>query len=78
MRVDYSDSWCHRHYLGIWNCLYHRVGHDRRVSVWAPLASLLINPVSEIWLSGLKPTVLIQVLPEIRLVAETPSSATRA
>ena len=72
--VDYSNSWCHRHCLGIGNCL----GHNRRISVWAPLASLFINPVSEIRLSGFKPTVLIQMFLEIRLVAETPSAATRA
>ena len=78
MWVDYSDGWCHRHCLGIRNCLCHRDGHDRRISVWAPLASLLINPVSEIRLSGLKPTVLIQVFPEVRLAAETPSAVTRA
>ena len=72
--VDYSDSWCHRHCLGIRNYF----GHNRRISVWAPLASLLINPVPEIRLSGLKPAVLIQVFPEVRLAAETPSAATRA
>ena len=72
--VDYSNNWCHRRCLGIRDCL----GHNRRIFVWAPLASLFINPVSEIRLSGLKPTVLIQVFSEIRLTTETPSAATRA
>ena len=74
MGVDHSIDWCHRCFLGIRNCL----GHNRGISVWAPLASLFINPVSEIRLSGLKPTVLIQVFPEIRLATETPSAVTRA
>ena len=77
MEVDYSNSWCHGHCLGIKNCLCHRDRHDRRISIWAILASVLINPVSEIRLPRLKPTVLIQMLPEIRLAAETPSAATR-
>ena len=77
MGVDYSNGWCHRHCLGIRNCLCHRDRHDRRISIRAILASLLINPVSEIRLPGFKPTVLIQMFPEIGLAAETPSAATR-
>ena len=71
--VDYSNNWCHRCCLGIRNCL----GHNRRISIWAPLASLFINPVSKIRLSGFKATVLIQVFFEIRLATKTPSAATR-
>ena len=71
--ADYSSNWCHRCCLGIRDCL----GHNRRISVWAPLASLFINPVSEIRLSGFEPTVLVQVFPEIRLATENPSAATR-
>ena len=78
MGVDYSNGWCHGHCLGIRNCLCHRDRHDWTISFWANLASLLINPVSEIRLSGLEPTILIQVFPEIRVATETPSAATRA
>ena len=73
MGVDYGSNWCHRSFLCIWNCL----GYNRRISIRAPLASLFVNPVSEIRLSGFKPTVLIQVFSEIRLTTDTPSAATR-
>ena len=78
MGVDYSNGWCHRHCLGIRNCLCHRDRHDWRIPFWANLASLFIDPVSEIRLPRLEPSVLVQMFPEIRLAAETSSAATRA
>ena len=78
MGVDYSNGWCHGHCLGIRNCLCHRDRHDWRVSIWANLASLLIDPVSEIRLPWFESSVLVQMFSEIRLAAEAPSAATRA
>ena len=77
MGVDCSNGWRHGHYRGIRYCLCHRDGHNRWVSVRASLVSLLVDPVSEIRFPRFEPSVLVQMLPEVRLAAETPSAVTQ-
>ena len=77
--VDCSDGRYSRHDGHRWSirsCLCYWYLHRWWVSSRASLVSLFIYPVSQIRLSGFKPSVLIQMISEIRLAVMTPSAAT--